>query len=132
MLDYIVPASKVGQVTEFGYYVMGKKATKNEYNVALALEHEGVEFQFQWYYMGGRDVLGGYVLDFVVYSPFRTPVEVFGNYWHTGQMESGDRLKLAIIAQEFGRQAIVIWGNESDTYDLALQAVQEESDLTGG
>ena len=126
MLDTITPASKIVAVTEYGYYVMGKKATKNEANVALALEHEKLPFLFQYYYMGGRDVLGGYVLDFMVITPRWVPLEVFGEYWHTGQMASGDRLKIAILAQEFGREPVIIWGNESDTYELALAAVRKK------
>jgi len=126
MLDTMTPASKIGVVTEFGYYVMGKKATKNEYNVALALEHEEVEFLFQYWYRGGRAVLGGYVLDFLAFAPMELPVEVFGEYWHRGQMAAGDRLKLNILTQMFNREPVIIWGNESDTYDLALAAIRKK------
>ena len=126
MLDLMLPTSKIVAVTEYGYYVMGKKATKNEANVAMALEHEGLDFLFQYYYRGGRDILGGYVLDFLVFAPMSIPLEVFGEYWHSGQMESGDRLKIAILMQEFGREPVIIWGNESDTYELALAAVRKK------
>lgn len=126
MLNLITPASKIVAMTEYGYYVMGKKATKNEANVALALEHEKIDFLFQYWYLGGRDLLGGYVLDFLVFAPRRIPLEVFGEYWHSGQFASDDRLKLAILAQEFGYEPIIIWGSESETYEQALAAVRRK------
>lgn len=125
-MDLFLPASKVASITESGYTVLGKDATMNEYYVALALEHEKIPFMFQYWYSGGQDVLGGYVLDFVVINPFYVPLEVFGNYWHTGQMVGTDRLKLAVIAQAFRREAIIIWGTESTTYELALDAVRRK------
>ena len=126
MLDLMLPASKIVAITEFGYYVQGKKATKNEAMVAMALEHEEVEFLFQYWYQGGREILGGYVLDFLVFAPTGIPVEVFGEYWHQGSMASGDRYKVAVLTQAFGREPVIIWGNESDTYELALQAVRKK------
>lgn len=126
MLDLMLPASKIVAVTEFGYYVMGKKATKNEAMVAMALEHEEVEFLFQYWYQGGREILGGYVLDFLVFAPTGIPVEVFGEYWHSGSMASGDRYKVAVLTQAFGVAPVIIWGNESDTYEAALQAVRKK------
>jgi len=126
MLDFLTPASKLGAVTDSGYYVMGKKATKNEYNVALAMEHEEIGFMFQYWYQGGQQKLGGYVLDFLVFVPTGIPLEVFGEYWHQGSMASDDRYKLAVLTQAFKREPVIIWGNESDTYELALAAVRKK------
>lgn len=127
MLDFMVPASKLASVTESGYYVMGKKATLNEYNVALALEHERIGFLFQYWHMGGTEVLGGYVLDFLLTIPPRwLPLEVFGEYWHSGAMASGDRYKISVLTQQFRQAPVIIWGSESNTYEDALSAVRRK------
>ena len=126
MLDLMLPTSRIVTVTEYGYYVLGKKATKNEAFTAMALEHEKIDFKFQVWYWGGRQTLGGQVLDFLVFTPMPQPVQVFGEYWHTGSMAGRDRYNLAAIAQMFGRQPIILWGSETDTYELALQAVRDK------
>jgi len=126
MLELQTPTSRVAALTEYGWYVHGKKATSNEAYVAMAFEHEGFDFLFQVWYRGGRAVLGGQVLDFLVFAPFPIPVQVFGDYWHKGQLAGNDRYLLAQIQQMVGRPPVVIWGSESDTYEKALATVRRK------
>lgn len=107
------------------YMVMNKSATKNEYNVAQALDHLEIEFLFQVSYWGGR-VLGGQVLDFLCFLPFPTPVQVYGNYWHSGQLSNKDRYNEIQIASVFGIAPIIIWGNESETVEDAISTVKRK------
>lgn len=95
----------------------------NEVYVARALDKLKIPYQYQ-YQMGFRGVRGDYSIDFIVYNPFAVPVEIYGEYWHTGQLGADDRLRLAIIEQKFQRQAIIIWGNECDTAEKAMAVVQ--------
>lgn len=96
----------------------------NEVYVAVALDKLDIEYIYQYQFGTGRNVRGDYRIDFVVSNPFPTPVEIYGEYWHTGQLGADDRLRQAIIEQKFGRQLVVIWGNECDTAEKAMAVVQ--------
>jgi hypothetical protein len=104
--------------------VQNKQATLNEYNVAYALTAEGFEYIFRATYWGGRRIRGGVEVDFMVDAPFPTPLEVFGNYWHTGQFDKTDKLRLSILQHFFNTKVKIIWGNESETVADARQAVR--------
>jgi hypothetical protein len=110
--------------TEF--LVKGEWASRNEYNVSLALDYYKIPYQFHVDILGGSTVRGGFVIDFVVEIPFETPLEVFGNYWHEGMMASEDRLKLDMLRSYYGQFAIVIWGDESNTPEAAREAVRRK------
>jgi hypothetical protein len=106
------------------------RATKNEYNVAQALEELGFEFQFQLSIAGGRSLAFGIVLDFLVETaPLPTPVWVHGEYWH-----KGDRRKRDLEQQEVVKQYMMgsildpveIWGMESETVNQAIKACREK------
>ena len=109
-----------------GYTVQGRNASLNEYNVSLALDRLKLNYIFQYAPFGNQGVRGQYVVDFLVLNPFSLPVEVFGNYWHTGQLAKDDKLRLAILAKFFHREVIILWGNETDTFDEAMRAVRKE------
>ena len=49
-----------------------------------------IDFRFQVPVMGGRDRKGGFIVDFVAYTPLPVPIEVFGNYWHENELGAGD------------------------------------------
>ena len=104
--------------------VLGKKATILEFNVALALDFYGINYIFQVSYFGGRTVAGGQVLDFLVFNPMPTPVEVLGGHWHVGTLGGDDRLRIAIIEEFLGRTVVEIYENECDTFENAKQAVR--------
>ncbi len=108
------------------YEVQGQAATLNEYNVSLALDRLKLKYLFQYAPFGNQGIRGQYVVDFLVLNPFGLPVEVFGNYWHTGQLGKDDKLRLAILAKHFHRDVLVLWGNETDTFEEALSAVRRE------
>jgi len=107
-----------------GFLVKGTRASSYEYNLALALDFYRVPFLFQVDYFGGRSLRGGQVLDFLVLAPFGIPCQVFGEYWHTGQLASSDRLKLQYLEAEFGQKVIVLWGPDTSTYEAALNSVR--------
>ena len=89
--------------------------SKEEYWVAQALYKYEVEFDYQWEIFGGTSRRGGLVVDFVVWNPMQTPLEVNGNYWHRGEMEGGDKYDLIAIEDYFKREAIVLWGEDMQT-----------------
>lgn len=126
-LPFGAPASFFGtQKQVMDYLVHGKSATSNEYFVAAALDKLGIPFLFQVSYWGGRSLRGGQVLDFLVWNPLETPVQVFGEYWHSGLLGSKDRLKLAQLQMLFDTPIVILWGNETDSYQDALSAVREK------
>ena len=126
-LPFGAPASFFGtQKQVMDYLVHGKSATSNEYFVAAALDKLGIQFLFQVSYWGGRSLRGGQVLDFLVWNPLETPVQVFGEYWHSGLLGSKDRLKLAQLQMLFDVPIVILWGNETDSYQDALSAVREK------
>ncbi len=100
------------------------QATLNEYNVALALQAVELIFMFQVNFFGGRALRGGQVLDFLVWNPLPTPVQVFGGYWHEGQLATQDNYKLSLIREQYGREVVIFFQLETDTFDHALAAVK--------
>ena len=98
------------------------RATLPEYNVALALQTLELVFSFQVEFAQGRRIRGGQVLDFLVYSPFPIPLQVYGEYWHEGQLAADDSLKLAQLRTAFNHDVEIIWGKEALTPEDALSA----------
>jgi len=92
----------------------GSKEEERVYisHVKLLKKHRILGFDYQVPILGGRSVRGGFVVDFVARTPFEQPEEVFGNYWHKGELRGIDRLRLAAERQEFGVDPIIYWGNE--------------------
>lgn len=108
------------------FEVKGLKASSYEFYFAMALEKYGVEYLFQVWYWGGRTVRGGQVLDFLLFTPFEQPVQVYGEYWHKGQMASEDKYKIAILEQFFQREVLILWGPDVGTYEDALKTVRNK------
>ena len=110
------------------YTVEGKKATSYEWNVAQALEKIGLEYIFQMSYFGGRNLRGGIVLDFLVFTkPLPTPLWVHGEYWHMGKQRTIDQMQRATMFLFMAGEAamgVVLWGEDVKTEDLALSAVK--------
>lgn len=100
----------------------------NEWNVALALDKLNLEYDFQ-YYWGGTGVRGSQIIDFLVYTiPRPTPVFVHGEHWHTGLRGKQEDFKMADINSKMRgvwMEAVVIWGEESETEERALEVVRE-------
>ena len=106
------------------YDVQGRQTgSVNEFYVANALDGMGLEYDFQQSLRGGYKA-GGFVVDFIVYTPFPIPLEVFGDHWHTGSLSSGDRYRLDVIESIYRRTVEIIWGRESDTQEKAEDSVR--------
>jgi hypothetical protein len=102
--------------------VQGRSASTNEYNVAIALDYYKIGYIFQ-YEMFGGNIRGGVFVDFLIFNPFAEGLEVYGDYWHSGQLGADDRLRQARIEQELGRPVKILWGNETETVEEAKEAV---------
>ena len=104
--------------------------SKEEYYVALALYRLGHSFIYQYQVFGGRAIRGGQVLDFLVTTtvPFSTIIQVFGEYWHSGEMGSEDRFKLAELEHEFAGQAeiLVLWARDLPTPEETYTLLREK------
>lgn len=108
------------------YFVKGSHASSNEYFVSLALDKLKIEYTFQAVPFGWRGLRGEYIVDFVLYNPMEIPMEVYGDYWHTGQLGADDRMRLVLIEQHYGQPAIIVWGRESDTKEEAYETVRQK------
>ena len=108
------------------YQVKGVKASSYEYNFAMALDKFEIKYLFQVWYWGGRNIRGGQVLDFLVFRPFPRPVQIFGEYWHKGQMASEDEFKLAELEKHFQQEVLILWGPDVGTYDDAVKIVRNK------
>ena len=107
------------------YVVHDRDASLNEYNVALALDTLKLEYFFQYAPLGFTGLRGQYIVDFLVFVPYEQPMEVYGEYWHTGQLGSDDKLRQAFLEKYFKRPVIILWGVETETEELALAAVRD-------
>ena len=119
---YDIPAA-AGYLT-----VHGTHASSNEYYVAEALDKVKLPYVFQVSYLGGRRLQGGMVLDFLVLTdPLPTPLWVNGNYWHKGPRQVIDLYQRQLLDMVMGgqlAQAVVLWGDDTDTPEHALAAVK--------
>lgn len=107
------------------YIVRGRQATYPEYILSVALEQEKIEYQFQVAPFG-FGLRGAFVIDFLVFNPFPTPVEVYGTYWHTGQYSDEDRFRESVLFNHYGREVVPFWEPELETVELAVQAVRDK------
>lgn len=112
---------------EIGLIQGQEPGSKNEYYVAQALEKYKLEYMYQFLIRASsRQLRGAIVVDFLVFNPFGIPVQVYGEYWHSGERKSEDRLQEAYLQQYFGREVVVIFGTESDTREAAEAAVSSK------
>ena len=118
-----IPSS---MTNEGGYLIRRKRASLNEFNVGNALDYFELPFIFQVYFMGGSRIRGGQILDFLVFAPLVGPVQVYGDYWHSGQRSSTDRYKINVLEQFLKRKVVIVWGHESKTYEQAVAAVRKK------
>lgn len=101
-----------------------------EWRVAKALDYYKMSYIFQYDVYGGKQVRGGQVIDFLVYtSPLPTPVYVQGEYWHRRQKATEDALKQAQVKNLFNGQIndpVLIWEHEVQTLEDAKHVVKEK------
>ena len=103
--------------------------SQNEVNVAAALDKLGLQYQFQYSWGGGR-VLGGQVIDFIVYTkPKPTPVYVQGAYWHGGKNAMESKLKMWQVeaaTRGYWSKPVALEEEETSTLEKALDAVKRK------
>lgn len=95
-----------------------------EWRVSVALERYKIDYSFQVPLFGAH-LRGGQILDFVVYIPFPTPLQVFGKYWHSGQTRGAESLAVAALMIYYGREPIIIWDYEIPDQETAFRVVKE-------
>ena len=100
--------------------------SREEWRVAKALWYLEIDFHYQVVVKGGTDVRGGQVLDFLLFIPFPRPAQVYGEYWHKGQLSSEERLKTAVIEQIYGYEPFEWWGIDLETDEEALETVRND------
>ena len=108
------------------FVVHGDSATEPEFFVANALDKLKIPYIFQYVLWGGSYIRGGVKIDFLVKNPFAVPVEIFGNYWHSGQFDGDDKLRMARIRDHFKRDVVIFWGNELETQEMADNIVRQK------
>ena len=107
--------------------IQGKSASDIEMRVAISLEKYNWEFVFQAGIMGGRQVRGGQVVDFIVETrPLPTPLYVYGRYWHGSLQAERDRLMIILMKSKY-RHAFappeIVWGEQLETQEMSDQTI---------
>lgn len=101
--------------------LQGVPGTLPERIVWKFLESGDYVYQVQSSVMGGRDIIGGSVVDFLVYNIYQSPVaiRVMGDYWHgsafPGTQAKDDEQQQRLSSQ--GYLVVDLW--ESDLYRAA-------------
>lgn len=111
--------------------VQGKTASTEEALVARALDKLKHSYMFQFQVFTITGVKGSYVLDFLITStvPFSTPLEVFGEHWHSGDITREDQLRLERIEFELGpniNETVIVWGSEAQSQEDADEIVRRK------
>ena len=70
------------------------------------------------------------LVDFLVLTtvPYSTPLEVYGNYWHEGELGSRDKLRNAQIESALRGQAndlVILWQSDLENQVIANQTILE-------
>ena len=107
--------------------IQGKTVDSNyELNFARSLDKYGWNYDYQHPLFGGRDVLGGTIVDFMVDTvPLPTPVYLEAKYWHSGQRSERDKVLYTLIAARLRKYYAT-----PRTFGTADVATQEDSDRT--
>ena len=106
--------------------IAGRAAgSKEEARVATALDRLGHRYFYQFQVFDTPGVRGTFFIDFLITStvPLSTPLEVFGEFFHRGQLGSEDSLRIALIEDSFRGEAnpvVILFGSQL--------ATQEETD----
>jgi hypothetical protein len=83
---------------------------------------------YQYAILGGRNLRGGLILDFLVFTvPTSTPLFVQGDYWHHQTKDKNARFKM-IEAQRVlkSRPAVEIWEHEAPDIDTAITTLRRK------
>ena len=98
------------KLEEWGYAILTEFKKKNYIS----------GFLYQWPVYGYYDLRGAIILDFLVFNPFETAVQIHGKHWHSGQLALEDQLQLEVLKQLY--QAVVtFWEPEMPDYETTYQ-----------
>jgi len=107
--------------------VQGKSASDIEMRVAISLTKFKWDFTFQAGIMGGRQLRGGQVIDFIVETaPLPTPLYVYGEYWHGNKQEERDKLMISLMASAYHgtfAQPEIVWGEQLATQEMSDETI---------
>jgi len=107
-------------------YINGQKARSLlEWRVAQSLWKLKLEFFYQYPLLGGTQVRGGYVVDFLVFlAPNNVPLEVQGERWHTTYFSPDENMRRAVIESILNTQVKYVYENELRTQQDTDTAVK--------
>jgi hypothetical protein len=112
---------------EDGGTVQGKSATDIELRVAISLDKFNWEYTFQYGVLGGRQLRGGSVIDFLVQTaPLPTPLYIMGEYWHGNKQAERDKLMMSLLSSAFHgtfNEPEVLMGTDLQTQEESDEAV---------
>lgn len=111
---------------EMGLINDRKPGSREEWRVYKSLLKYKIKFKYQVPVHGGSEILGGYIIDYVVDNPFPNALEVNSEHWHSATMRPTEKLKLIVLTALFGREPYVVWGKDLQTQEDCDRAIQEE------
>lgn len=94
--------------------------------VAQSLYKYHEPFVFQYAMLGGTDMRGGLVIDFLL-TRFNVPLEVYGEYWHEDELPGRDIIRVAKMRDMFGMEPLILWGSEAKTEQDVLNWVRRNA-----
>ena len=112
------------------FFIRGQQAgSKEEYWCSLALdkiqEITGWGWDYQVPVYGGRQIRGGNVVDFIIYTPGSwTILDPQGDYWHTGKNE--DRDEMREVARKKGWRLIEWLTSTTPTKEEVFKLLKRE------
>lgn len=129
-IERVKPAKIEDAADQPPYFIRGIEAgSKEEYWVSLALEKiqeiTGWGWDYQVPVFGGRQIRGGNIVDFLVYTPGPwTAIEPKGRYWHTGRNEDQNEMREA--CQKKGWRLIEWFTDQTRTKEEVLSLLKRE------
>ena len=112
--------------------IQGKSpGSVGEWYVANALWKLKHEFIYQFRILNITGVKGSFILDFLVLTtvPFSTPLEFFGEFFHSSELTREDQLRLQKIESELGpniNKTAIVWGKEAQTQEDTNEVVRRK------
>ena len=98
--------------------------SEDEYILYLGLVAEDLEFLYEFGLFGGHRTLGGISIDFAVWAPFLTGVEVQSKWWHRNS--SKERYRAAIISSYFGKPPVYFVEEETENLGTVRPAIKRK------
>lgn len=107
--------------------IQGKTpGSKEEWRYGRALELEKIRFFYQFVIRGRPGLRGAITLDFLIFVPMATPVQVYGEYWHSGRRTVTDRLQENYIRQYIGKPVDIVYAKELPSIQAARDIIRSK------